>query len=107
MMHDAAVPRTNLNSLNVFVFNEMGRYCKVDIFITTLSADLKLLRHREHDIRLTNTPAFNKRSWRGKISRIALRRPAFDPSADRLNFQVAEPPIIGKFANIRICMPWR
>src|SRR5439155_21921686 len=54
-----------------------------------------------------DAPAFNKLSRRGKVCAIAFRRARIDPADDRLYLPVAEPPIVGKFANLRLGVPWR
>ena len=86
------------DGLHPLVLRNIHRDGEVAIDVGAGSGELERLRHRDHQVRLAELPAFGEFGERGEFLRIALRHPGVDPLLDRRDLVVGEPVLSDEIA---------
>src|SRR5687768_10411827 len=75
--------------------------------IGTVPPQCVRLRHRDHEVGLSERPFAMPLRHRGQIAAIALLYALFDPSVDERHLRVGETPFAGELAEARLRLPRR
>src|SRR4029078_2694685 len=106
-MHNLAIAWASLSGLHENILFEVGLDFKILILVRPRSLERKLLRHRDHDIRLADGPTVNELWRRWKVFRITLLRSTIHPGSYSVDLALRETAVIGEFMVLGICVPGR
>ncbi len=99
-----------LRAHDPLVLGEVGRDAEILVWYPAarrLGRHVERLRHREHHVRLAQTPALGERERSGQVLVVTFRHPTGDPGQQRLAVLLRQRAVVRELAKERVGVPRR
>ncbi len=106
-MDIALVAGTNLNRLYPSRLVDRNRKDEIPVRVGSLRWKNERLARGKNQVRLTQSPAFDKLRLRRKVGGCAFLRALLNPAPDEIDFRVRQTKFVGELQLLRLGQPWR
>src|SRR6266571_974896 len=98
VMNNRGIAWAYLCRLHPAILREVSRDCKMLVVQYSLSRNVELDWHGEHDVGLTDLPALGEARDGRQLFRVAFGSASFDPGYDRVDLFLGEAALVVEFS---------